>query len=236
MSKKHRKQGEDGSDWQRIRDSLDAFQPERLAEELRRFLSSRIPRDATHIPENQRFALFQEVSALVSNTVGPWCQLSGSFLGNPVIGGYVSSYFFKGKAPLRGPGMELERNIQAIVQAIQKSQRWLRRLDEYFRSVTLPEDEQDLQLALTIAVHETLDIVIEETGCEDAWYGYAFDAVRWLMESLGLYMTDNMKRTFTKALGSYESWVSPSKEDTERASEALALEVVRKNFAQKYPK
>jgi hypothetical protein len=233
MSKKQRKQGKDGNDWPLIRDSLDAFEPQRLTEQLRRLLAPRIPRGAKRIDEATRKALFKEVQTLIAANVGPWYELSGAYLGNESLGGYCSCHsFFNQGTP---PDTDLERNLQKIIQALQRVQEWLRSLDAHFRSVKLPEDEQGRQAAISGALQKTLDLTVKATGCEEAWYVFAYASVGWLLKSMGFHQTDNLRRAVNKALADFQSWSGPSEEDARRRSDDLALELVKKGFGQRYP-
>jgi hypothetical protein len=233
MSKKQRKQGKEEHPWQLIRDSLDAFQPQRLVTQLREFLAPRIPRGAKRIEENTRKALFKEVDALIAANVGPWYRVAGVHLGNESIGGYCQchSFFNQGNPP----DTDLERNLVKILQALRRSHEWLRSLDALFRSVVLPEDEQGRQAAISQALGKTIELTVEATGCEEAWYNFAYSAVDWLLEALGFRITDNVRRAVGKALVDFTSWSGPSAEETRQISDALALELVKKGFGQRYP-
>ncbi len=233
MSKKQRKQGKDEHPWQLIRDSLDAFQPQRLVVQLRELLAPRIPRRARRIDESTRNALFKEVDALIAANVGAWYRVAGVHLGNESVGAYCKccSFFNQGDPP----DTDLERNLVKILQALRTAHEWLRSLDAHFRSVVLPEDEQGRQAALSEAVRKTIELTVDATGCNEAWYHYAHSAVDWLLDALGFGLTDNVRRAVGKALVNFTSWIGPSEAEARHISDALALELVKKGFGQRYP-
>ncbi|HEX8822816.1 MAG TPA: hypothetical protein VF794_23015 [Archangium sp.] len=224
-----RKKPKDEGTWALILESLDAFKPAHLAARLREYLVPRIPRAATHLDEWTRHTLFEGVSALLAEHAGAWYTLARVRLGNAVLGGYSqgSSFFNQGHPPDVG----VESNIQRILSALGEAHAWLCTLDTYFRSLSLPTDEEDREVVLSDAVRRVIDLTIEATNCEDDWHLHAHLALGWLLESLGLRQTERLKRALNEALVDFTSWVAPSVDQARHAANTLARAAVKEDFS-----
>jgi hemin uptake protein HemP len=224
-----RKRQKDEETWARIQESLDVFQPAPLAARLREHLVPHIPRSATRLDERTRRSLFEGVSALLAEHAGAWYTLARVQLGNPVLGGYSqgSSFFNQGHPPDLG----VESNIQRILSALGMAHEWLCTLDTYFRSVALPQDEEDRVTVLSDAVRRVIVLTVEATCCEADWYLHAHLALGWLLESQGLPRSERLKRALDAALVDFTRDAPPSEEQTRRAAHLLARAAVKEDVS-----
>ncbi|HEX8439801.1 hypothetical protein [Archangium sp.] len=232
MSRK--KQKEDGGTWLSIQESLDDFRPAPLAARLRETLVPRIPRDATRLDEQTRRSLFEGVSALLSEDAGAWYTKADVQLGNEVLGsyGWRDSFF-----PDEGdsPDLGVESNIQRILSALGVAHEWLCTLDTYFRSLSLPPDEEDRRVVLSDAVRRVIDLTAEATGCADNWDHYARLALGWLLESQGFRRTERVEQAMREALVDFTSWSTPSADEARQAADTIAQAVVKEDISRSYP-
>ncbi len=226
----------DDGGWEVIQRSLEGYQPERIAALLREYLTPRIPKGVSKLDEALRTQLREGVTAILDANLGPWYHRSGVQLGNEIVGGYCWCHSFFNQRPF--PELGVEHNVQLMLKALGQGHGWLRQLDATFRSVELLDDpDPDLRrLALSVAVVRTLELTAEATATEDAWYGYAVDAVHWLFEATGIPVTSKVRSALNKTVGAFESWVGPSPDQARAAGDALALAAVQSGFDARYPR
>jgi hypothetical protein len=228
-----RKTQKDEGTWALILESLDAFQPAPLAARLREYLVPRIPRGATRLDERTRTTLFEGVSTLLAEHAGAWYSLARVQLGNPVLGGYIrdSSFFNHGHPPDVG----VESNIERILSALGVAHAWLCTLDTYFRSLALPQDEEDRAAVLSDAVRRVIALTAEATGGRGRWYDCVHRALGWLLESLGIRCTERLERALGEALEDLTSGSLPSEAQARQAASIIARAVVREDFPRRQP-
>lgn len=220
--------------WALIRESLDAFQPAPLAARLREYLAPRLPQGTTRLDEQTRHALFQGVSALLSEHAGVWYTQADVRHGHEALGGYD---WRRGFFPDQGssPDLGVESNIQRLLAALGVAHEWLCTLDTYFRSLVLPRNEEDRAAVLSDAVRRVIELTLETTCGEEDWPHYAWLAVGWLLESQGLRRTESLERAMSKALAHFTRGAIPSAHEVRQAADTLALAAVRVDFARRYP-
>jgi hypothetical protein len=232
MSRK--KQQVDGGTWATLQESLDDFQPAQLAARLREDLVPRIPRDATRLDEQTRRGLFEGVSALVAEHAGAWYTQADVQLGNEVLGSYGwRDGFFPDEGD--SPDLGVESNIQRILSALGVAHEWLCTLDTYFRSLSLPLDEEDRTAVLSDAVRRVIDLTAEATGCAEDWDHYAHLALGWLLESQGIRRTARVDEAVREALLDFTSGTAPSADEARQAADTIALAAVKEDVSRSYP-
>jgi hypothetical protein len=232
MSRK--KQQDGGGTWATIQESLDDFKPAQLAARLREALAPRIPRDATRLDERTRRGLFEGVSALIAEHAGAWYTKADVQLGNEVLGSYG---WRDGFFPDEGgsPDLGVESNIQRILSALGVAHEWLCTLDTYFRSLSLPPDEEDRRAVLSDAVRRVIDLTVEATGRAERWEHYAHLALGWLLESQGLHRTERVERAVREALVDFTSGSAPSADEARQAANTIAQAAVKEDVSRSYP-
>jgi hypothetical protein len=233
--RRQQKQRMEDAGWEDIQRSLDSYQPERIAALLREYLAPRIPTGARRLEESLLEELREGVETLLDDNLGPWYHETGVVLGNGFIGGFCWCHRFFNDKPL--PDLDVEHNVQRIVDALGQGHEWLSRLDAAYRGAELLEDEDAgiRQLGLSDAVVRAIEITVEATATEDAWYNYAHDAVKWLLQARGVPANDEVRKAMRETLGVFESWVGPTEEQTRAAGDAVALAAVRTGFNARYP-
>ncbi|MCP3145187.1 hypothetical protein [Pyxidicoccus xibeiensis] len=231
-----RKAREEGYTWELIQRSLDGYQPERLAALLREYLAPRIPSGVRKLSDALREELKEGVEAILDDNLGPWYHQTGVRLGNGIVSGYCWCHSFFNHKPF--PDLGVEHNIQLMLKSLGWSHAWLSKLDATFRSSELLDDEDPgiRQLALSDAVVKTLELTVDATGTEDAWYGYAFDAVHWLFQARGLSLTSKVSSAMRKTMGEFRSWVGPTEDEARAAGDAVALAAIQSGFGARYPR
>lgn len=225
----------DESSWEPIQRSLDSYQPERMATLLREYLTPRVPPGTRKLSDSLRKELQEGVEALLEANLGPWYNKSGVRLGNGVVGGFCWCHRFFNQKPL--PELNVEHNVQTLMKALNDGHAWLSTLDAAFRSAELVDDEDPAirQMALSDAVVRIIDIAVKFTGTEDAWYGYAYSAVEWLLEARDVRLTSEVRKALRDTVGKFESWIGPTEEQSRAAGDAIALAAVRTAFDARYP-
>ncbi|MFP2906996.1 hypothetical protein ACLESD_18515 [Pyxidicoccus sp. 3LFB2] len=223
------------SSWEVIQRSLDSYQPERIAALLREYLSPRIPPGARRLEESLRKELRDGVEAILDANLGPWYHDTGVYLGNGIVAGYCWCHTFFNQKPL--PEVGVEHNVQLILKALGQGHGWLSALDAAYRGAELLDDEDaDLRrMGLSDAVVRAIEITVEATATEDAWYSYAHDAVNWLLEARGVAVNPEVRQAIRESLGVFESWVGPREGEARAAGDAVALAAVRTGFNARYP-
>ncbi|QSQ25016.1 hypothetical protein JY651_08815 [Pyxidicoccus parkwayensis] len=223
------------SGWEVIQRSLDSYQPERIAALLREYLTPRIPSGVRKLDEPLREQLRDGVEAIVDANLGPWYHETGVHLGNEIIGGFCWCHRFFNQKP--APNLNVEFNVQLMVDAIGRGHAWLSALDKAYRGAELLEDPDEgiRQLGLSDAVVRAIEITVDATATEDAWYGYAWDAVSWLLQARGVPANHEVRKAMRQTLGKFESWVGPSEDQTRAAGDAVALAAVKTGFNARYP-
>ncbi|WP_164018422.1 hypothetical protein [Pyxidicoccus trucidator] len=235
MRRKQRERREE-SGWEVIQRSLDSYQPERIATLLREYLNPRIPQRVRKLEESLREELRGGVEAILDANLGPWYHETGVYLGNERVAGYCWCHTFFNHKPV--PELGVEHNVQLIVKALGQGHGWLSALDAAYRGAELLDDEDEgiRQLGLSDAVVRAIEITVEATSTEDAWYTYAYDAVDWLLQARGVPANHEVRKAMRHTLGAFESWVGPSEDQTRAAGDAVALAAVRTGFNARYPK
>jgi hypothetical protein len=229
-----KKQKDERGTWVVIQESLDDFQPAPLAARLRENLVPRIPRDATRLDEQTRRGLFEDVSALLARHAGAWYTKADVQLGNEVLGsyGWRDSFFPDGDG---SHDLGVESNIQRILSALGVAHEWLCTLDTYFRSLSLPLDEEDRRVVLSDAVRRVIELTAEATGCAENWGHYARLALGWLLESQGIRRTERVEQAVREALVDLTSWSAPSADEARQAADTISRVAVREDGSRSYP-
>ncbi|NMO19815.1 hypothetical protein HPC49_03550 [Pyxidicoccus fallax] len=224
------------STWEVIQQSLDGYQPERLATALREYLTPRVPSGVRTLPEPLRKQLRGGVEVILYEHLGPWYHQSGVKLGHERVDGYCWCHSFFNQNPI--PDVGVEHNVQLIMKAVGRGHAWLSTLDATFRGVELLDDEDEgiRQMALSDAVVKVIELTADATDTNDDWYPYAFDAVEWLFEARGLRLTPEVRSAMKKTMGVFTSWVGPTEEEARAAGDAVALAAVRTAFDARYPR
>ncbi|MFP2931786.1 hypothetical protein ACLESO_42745 [Pyxidicoccus sp. 3LG] len=231
-----RKEREEGYTWELIQRSLDGYHPEHLAPLLREYLAPRIPSGVRKLSDGVREELREGVEAILDDHLGPWYHQTGVRLGNEIISGFCWCHTFFNQKPVTDLGVE--HNVQLILQGVGRGHEWLSRLDGAYRSAELLDDEDPgiRQLALSDAVVKVIELTVDATATEDAWYGYAFDAVHWLFQARGLRLTSKVSSAMRKTMGQFTSWVGPTEDESRAAGDAVALAAIQSGFDAKYPR
>ncbi|TSC31488.1 hypothetical protein [Corallococcus sp. Z5C101001] len=214
--------------WQRIRDSLDGYEPEKLIRLLREYLTPQVPPGTRKLTDAQHDAMAKHIQRLLEQNLGPWYTETGVFLGNESIGGYCWCHRFFRQKPT--PNMSVEYNIQLMIDALERSREWLFKLDARFEALrrdlpSAPDDTDIRMLALADGLVATLDITIQATACEEAWYGFADRALGWMFDALGLRPGYQAGKLMNK-LFAFESWHAPPLEELRDSAEKVAAAVV----------
>jgi hypothetical protein len=85
------------------------------------------------------------------------------------------------------------------------------------------------------AMRRLVELVVRETGCDDAWYGKPHRALALLIEEKGLAVPeavlDGLDETFS---GAFESWIAPTDEQVELVADAVSLAMARALFEERY--
>ncbi len=234
MRRKQKQRTQDAG-WDVIQRSLDSYHPEHIATLLRAYLTPRIPKGVRKLEESLREQLREGVEAILEAHLGPWYHESGVYLGNEIVAGYCWCHSFFNHRPI--PELGVEHNVQLILKALGQGHDWLSRLDAAYRGAELLDDEDAgiRQMGLSDAVVRAIEITVEATATEDAWYPYAYDAVNWLLQARGVPANHEVRKAMRQTLGVFESWVGPSEDQTRAAGDAVALAAVRTGFNARYP-
>lgn len=214
--------------WERIRESLDEYDPETLIRKLREYLTPLVPPGARKLTDEQHDTMAKHVGWMLRQNLGPWYTDTNLYLGNESFGGYCWCHSFFRQRPT--PNMSVEHNIQLIINALERSREWLFKLDAHFQSLkqnlpSAPEDTDIRMLALSDGIVTTMTLTMDATGCEEAWYTFADQSMAWMFDAIGLrpgYQAGKLMRK----LFAFESWHSPSEWELRDSAEKVATAVV----------
>jgi hypothetical protein len=225
----------ESEEWAVIQRSLEGYQPERLAAALREYLTPRVPQGVRKLDESLRAQLRDGVEAILKEHVGPWYGRSGFGLDDRIMSGWCWCHSFFNQKPLAE--LSVEHNIQLMLEGLERGHAWMTKLDALYRSVELLDDEDpDIRrMALSDAVVEVIELTVEATHTEDAWYSYARSAVEWLFEARGLSLSSKVRSAMNQTLGKFESWMGPTQEEIQATGDALALAAIQPDFDARYP-
>ncbi|MBJ6763982.1 hypothetical protein JGU66_24685 [Myxococcaceae bacterium JPH2] len=215
--------------WEAVHNSLDGYQPERIAALLREYLTPRVPPGTRKLTDDVREGMARDVQALLSQNLGPWYTTTGVQLGNESLGGYCWCHTFFNEKPITNLGVE--HNVQNMLQALGKAHAWLSQLGALFDKLSreLPSVETDADiraLAIAEALVRVVELTEKATFCEEAWYFFADEALDWLLESQGLRLDHTAKKLWRDAFR-FESWSAPPADLLRSGAEAVARALVR---------
>ncbi|MCY1030876.1 hypothetical protein OV207_05360 [Corallococcus sp. BB11-1] len=214
--------------WQLIRDSLEGYEPEKLARLLRAYLEPRVPPGTLKLTDEQRKEMAKHVQHLLDENLPPWYTDTGVYLGNESMGGYCWCHSFFNQRPT--PNMRVQDNIQLMLNALEQRRAWLFKLDALYQSLreslpSEPGDDDIRALALADGLVEVLQATMDATGCEESWYVFADRALGWMFDALDMrpgYQAGKLM----KKLFAFGSWHSPPAEELRDSAEKVALAVV----------
>ncbi|RKG74045.1 hypothetical protein [Corallococcus terminator] len=214
--------------WQLIRDSMEGYEPERLAKVLRAYLEPRVPPGTRKLTDEQRKDMAKHIQHLLNENLPAWYTETGAYLGNESMGGYCWCHSFFNQRPT--PNMRVQDNIQLMLNALEQRRGWLFKLDAVYQSLreglpSEPGDDDIRVLALADGMVEVLQITMDATGCEESWYVFADRALGWMFDALALRPGYQAGKLMNK-LFAFESWHSPPEEELRESAEKVAMAVV----------
>lgn len=206
--------------WSDVDPALRPFDPSGLEralgdELLRRFGRRDLPRNGTFITT---------VTEWITGRYGVWALGWAFSLGEGSSGGVVSAWCCESHSlPRRfATDQEVQETARKVAAALGQWREHLERMRALFATVALPSGKEALEAELEGAVLKVLARVAEETGCEDAWYSYAQQAVAWLFEALGASREEAVGAASEAFQGRFESWVAPDAATMKEGAELAA--------------
>lgn len=150
---------------------------------------------------------------------GPWTN--GWCYPTSEDGGVVKTWAHYGQEGVMPKGADdLEPTAERAADALLEWRAWLVRLSVLFKKIDVVGQADVSDSALASAAARIVDVVVEETGAEDAWYRTCRQVLGWFLEHQGVapHRIDVLVRT--AIAGRFRSWIAPD--------DALRTDVVRR--------
>ena len=111
----------------------------------------------------------------------------------------------------------VDENTARIIAGLAEWRHYLERLERLYEEAHIPDDPVGGRQPIAAMIARLVTLVIEETGCDDAWYGYAIDAVSWFLQHIGIPPIEAATIAATSFEGRFESWIEPDAATRESA-------------------
>ncbi len=159
-------------------------------------------------PKWRAFAL-AEISRRFAHAWGPWA-CGWSWACNS--GGAVTSWCCTSHSlcPKRGDHDDVEETAGRATDALLQWHLWLVRLGALFRELDVVGRAEISRAALATAAARIVDVVVEQTHAEDAWYFHCGQVIGWFLEHQGVDARDTAALIETAIGGRFESWTGPA--------------------------
>lgn len=172
------------------------------------------------------------LGAFLGGRLGPWFGGLGGGFGAEAWCACHS--FFGYQQPPVGAGLGL--TVDKVVAHIELHHRVHVALLETFDEITLPADDPEgFALAMADATRRLVEVVVRESGCDDAWYTKPLQALQLLLDDKALEVPDHvlsgLDETFS---GAFESWIAPSDAQVQVVADAVALALAQALFEERY--
>jgi hypothetical protein len=172
------------------------------------------------------------LGAFLGERLGPWFGGLGGGFGAEAWCACHS--FFGYQQPPVGAGLGL--TIDKVVAHVELHHRVHAALLETFDELDLPADDpEQFALAMADATRRLVDVVVRESGCDDAWYTKPAQALALLLDDKGLevpgHVLAGLDETFS---GAFESWIAPSDAQVQVVADAVALALAQALFEERY--
>lgn len=205
---------------------LTAGQKDALRDRLQRQMFALKAEDTGQGDWRQRG--LERIDGAIIEICGRWALGWQFTVGEGSCGGVVRAWCCAGHSFFpQGYKKDLVGTVVAkIMRALDEWRAYLDVLEALFAARQVPADAVDRELVVMETCGHLLTLVVERTGCEDAWYGHAQQVMAWYFESLGLPSKKARRASHTVLSGRFESWCTPSEEVQAACAAELAAAVV----------
>ncbi len=205
-----------------MQQSLERYDRDKLARSLESKLTKLIPSRGQPITNGIDHAV--AVWKTIANHTGRWSH-AGPVVGGETLSGWCWCHSYGAAISGEGHAERVARCVREILLQLDHIHAYLNALAKLFdskkRSLRDPERRTE---ALGLCFDDLLDVVVQWSGCHDAWYHNLLDACRWASEASGLRISAPAKAEIERAVRSVcTSWVEPSSADWATAALDLAI-------------
>ncbi len=125
---------------------------------------------------------------------------------------------------------------ESILEQVERLHQFLVNLCTLFDSLSLSPELGKQEAEVKAALENIIDFVISETRCNESWYYFAEEAVRWFFEDKNICLTESLQIQIEFAIeSSFRSWIEPSNESKQQVAEMIAFEFLKQEFERLYP-
>jgi hypothetical protein len=216
------------------------YDPTATRVEIARFLEEQAirleARTSPSISDGRQLA--DELNRLLTLRLGSWFEGLGSGFGamHPSNWGLFleerRSAWYETPPSLAG----VPRAVDGVMKHLGEVHAFHVKLLTLFDGIPLPVgDAATLEAAARDALRRIVDLVVVETGCDDAWYVKPQRALTLLLADKDVVLPEKLGAELESAFsGSFQSWIAPTAERTEAVAHAVALALVRARFEARY--
>lgn len=151
---------------------------------------------------------FAEINRRFAHAWGPW-TCGWSWASNS--GGVVTYWCCTSHSlcPKGGNHDDVEGTARRATDALLQWHLWLVRLGTLFRELDVVGQAAVSRTALASAASRIVDVVVEQTHAEDAWYFHCAQVLGWFLEHQGVDARDTSALVEAAIGGRFESWTGP---------------------------
>jgi hypothetical protein len=215
----------------RMRLSLLEYDPAPARAAVTRYLEERLPPLIAPQPRDEatwKGPLVNDVNALLGPLTGPWFEGLGQGFG---MERWCRCHRFLGYQ--EPPRLDLvPKTVDDIVAFLDGLHRFHTKLLELSDETTFDADVAATMRELTQRV---VTLVVDETGCDDAWYGKPLAALKLVLADKGVVLPEARLEELHRIIDdTFESWIAPPEEAVAVVADAAALAIAWATFEARY--
>lgn len=159
--------------------------------------------------ERWRAHAYAKINRAFAQAWGPW-TCGWSWAANN--GGVVSAWCCTSHSlcPKGGDHDDVDATAARAAAALIEWHGWLSRLHGLFRELDVVGKAAVSRTALATAAARIVEVVVEQTHAEDAWYFHCGQVLGWFLEHQGVDARDVGALVEAAIGGRFESWVGPT--------------------------
>jgi hypothetical protein len=176
--------------------------------------------------------LAAELDALLASRLGSWFEGLGAGFGAER---WCHCHSFFGYQVLPRPA-GVPQAVDGVMKHLGEIHAFHGKLLAIFDAILLSTGDADtLEKAAREALHRLADLVVVETGCDDAWYAKPRRALELLLDDKDIALPEKRLAEIGEVFSAnFRSWLAPTPESVDAVADAVALALVRARFEARY--